>query len=151
MTAADVAFAQDETSHVQPHEIEGVLAELWRQMAGEDGEASVMQVRTLNLLIFVPQTHATPAVRRAIESVSLRHPGRTIALIATEGDATPRAHVTIACRVGGDGKQACGEQITITAGDGGAGLPSIAAALLIAGVPDFLWSIRSGTARSGRR
>lgn len=141
MTSTDLQFARNETFDVEPHEVESALAELWRQMAGEDGEASVVQVRTLNLLIFVPEAHATPEIMRAVQAVSLRHPGRTITMIATDGDEAPRANVTIACRVGSDGKQACGEQITITAGDGGAALPSIAAALLIAGVPDFLWWI----------
>jgi glucose-6-phosphate dehydrogenase assembly protein OpcA len=47
--------------------------------------------------------------------------------------------VTIACRIGGEGKQACGEQITLTCGDDGAPLPSIAASLIVADVPAFLW------------
>ena len=115
------------------------MQRLWNEANGEGEESMVIQVRTLNLLVFVPAAYANADTLRAIEIVAVQHPGRTITMIVTDGDQAPVANVTIACRFGEGGKQICGEQITITSGDGGAPLPSVAAALTIAGLPVFLW------------
>jgi glucose-6-phosphate dehydrogenase assembly protein OpcA len=139
MSTPDLTFTQDETYAVQPSEIESLLQRLWNEANGEGEESAVMQVRTLNLLVFVPAAYASADTLRAIEIVAVQHPGRTITMIVTEGGQAPVASVSIACRFGEGGKQICGEQITITSGDGGAPLPSIAAALMVAGLPVFLW------------
>lgn len=138
MNSPDLIFTQDETYEVQPGEIESVLQALWRDSLGEEAEASVVQVRTLNLLVFVPAAQATEDVRRAIEVVSVQHPGRTITMIAADDGQQAHAQVAIACRFGGNGKHICGEQITLTSGEGGAPFPSLAASLLVAGIPTFL-------------
>lgn len=138
-SSPELVFPQDDTYVLQPHEIEGALQELWRESLGEDEEPAVMQVRTLNLLVFVPAERITEDVRRAIEAAAVQHPGRTIAMIVSDDPQPPKAYAAIACRMDAAGKQLCGEQITITSGEGGAPLPSIAAALLGAGVPTFLW------------
>lgn len=139
MSTSEIVIAHDEAGTVAPNKIEGVLQALWRDSLGEETETVVVQVRTLNLLVFVPQPHAEPTVLRAVESVSVQHPGRTITMLPVEGEQQPSAYAAIACRFGEGGKQFCGEQITITSGEQGAPLPSIAAALLVAGVPTFLW------------
>ncbi len=139
MSDTNFTITQDDTYAVPPDEIEQVVQQLWRESQGEEADATVMQVRTLNLLIVVPEDLARPPIFRAIDTVAVQHPGRTIAMVVTEGTEAPRAHVAIACRLGDGGKQVCGEQITITSGEGGAPLPSIAAALLLPGVPTFLW------------
>lgn len=139
MNTPDLTFSQDETYEVQPNEIESVLQELWRETAGEDEEAAVTQVRTLNLLIFVSAQRLTPELLRAIDIVAVQHPGRIVTMLVTDDEQPPKAQVTIACRLGEGGKQVCGEQITIWSGEGGAPLPNIAASLMIAGVPTFLW------------
>jgi glucose-6-phosphate dehydrogenase assembly protein OpcA len=139
MNTPDLTFAHDETYAVQPSEIESLLQRLWNEANGEGEESAVIQVRTLNLLVFVPAAYASADTLRAIEIAAVQHPGRTITMIVTDGDPAPVANVTIACRFGEGGKQVCGEQITITSGDGGAPLPSIAASLTIAGLPVFLW------------
>ncbi len=123
---------------VEPREIERVLGDLWRASAGDD--SSLIHVRTINLVVFAPVTHATPELHQAIAIASVQHPGRTIALLADDSHAgSPRASVSIACRVANGGKQICGELITISGGDGGAALPSLAASLLVPGVPTFVW------------
>lgn len=139
MSTADIVITQNEAGMVAPNELEGVLQALWRESAGEESEASVVQVRTLNLLAFVPQSHASSELLRTIEAASVQHPGRTITMLTVEGPQDVSAHAAIACRFDGSGKQFCGEQITISSGDQGVPLPSIAAALLVAGVPTFLW------------
>lgn len=139
MNGTELIFAENETGAIKPHEIESVLQTLWRDSAGDEIGAAVIHVRTLNLLVFAPAPHVTPELLRAVETVSIQHPGRTITMLVHESARPPVAQVAIACRLGGSGKQLCGEQITITSGDRGAPLPSIAAALLGAGVPTFLW------------
>jgi glucose-6-phosphate dehydrogenase assembly protein OpcA len=139
MSTFDMTISPDDAYVVTPDEIEGVLQRLWRESVGEEIEATVVQVRTLNLLVLVPPTFATPEVMQAIDRITIRHPGRTITMLVKHEQHSPSAHVTIACRIGGEGKQACGEQITITCGDNGAPLPSIAASLIVADVPAFLW------------
>lgn len=139
MSTSEIVIAHDEAGTVAPNKIEGVLQALWRDSLGEESETVVVQVRTLNLLVFVPPPHVQPTLLRAVESVSVRHPGRTITMLPVEGEQPPSAYAAIACRFGEGGKQLCGEQITITSGEQGAPLPSIAAALLVAGVPTFLW------------
>ncbi|HEX6293205.1 MAG TPA: glucose-6-phosphate dehydrogenase assembly protein OpcA [Herpetosiphonaceae bacterium] len=139
MSGSDLSFAQDETYIVRPSEIESVLQRLWNEANGEGAETSVMQVRTLNLLVFVPAAHADADTLRAIDIAAVQHPGRTITMIVTDDEQAPVANVAIACRLGNSGKQLCGEQITITSGSGGAPLPSLAASLIVAGLPVFLW------------
>ncbi len=138
MNTPDLTFAQDDMYTVQPAEIESVLQRLWNEANGEGEEAPVMHVRTLNVLVFVPAAAATPDTLRAIEVASVQHPGRMISLILTDDEQPPVANVAIACRIGERGKQLCGEHITITSGSA-APLPSIAASLIIAGLPVLLW------------
>ena len=140
MTAADLSFTGDETTDIHPARITAVLEQLWREST-DGADALIVQVRTLNLLVFAPEQLATDEVKRAIDSSSVRHPGRTIAMLASAEARKPRAQVVIACRLGSGGKQICGEQITISSGDNGAPLPSIAASLLAPGVPTYLWWI----------
>lgn len=139
MSMPDLTFAQDETYVVQPREIESLLQRLWNEANGEGEESPVMQVRTQNLLVFVPSAYSDPATLRAIDAASIQHPGRTVTMIVTDDEQAPVANVAIACRIGSGGKQLCGEQIVITSGYGGDPLPSIAAALTVPGVPVFLW------------
>lgn len=139
MSMPDLSFAQDETYIVQPREIESLLQRLWNEANGEGAESSVMQVRTQNLLVFIPSAYSNPETLRAIDAASVQHPGRTITMIATDDEQAPVANVAIACRFGSGGKQLCGEQITITCGYNGAPLPSIAASLTVPDVPVFLW------------
>jgi glucose-6-phosphate dehydrogenase assembly protein OpcA len=139
MNTSSLMFAQDDAYTVQVPEIENVLQRLWREAADEETETAVTHVRTLNLVVFVPVAYASPSVLQSISNVSIHHPGRTIALVVTEDAQSPRANVTIACRKGEGGRYICGEQITLVSGNGGAPLPSIAASLLVPGLPVFLW------------
>ena len=139
MSDGYLTITPDGAEGIAPNEIEQVLQQLWRDSSGEDAEASVVQVRTLNLLIVVPQPLAKNALYRSIDTIAIMNPGRTITMAVQAGEIEPRAEVALACRFGEGGKQFCGEQITITCGDNGAPLPSIVASLLVAGVPTFLW------------
>lgn len=137
--ASDITIAQDEAYEIRPSEINAVLQSLWRDTLGEELDAAVVHVRTLNLLVFVPQALATSELRRAIDTLALTHPGRAITMIVSDDEHPLRAHASIACRLNNGGKQVCGEQITLECGQHGDPLPSIAAALLTTDVPTFLW------------
>jgi len=138
MSAAELSYTGEQTSNIHPAQITAVLEQLWRDST-DDADTLIVQVRTLNLLVFVPDHLATDEAKRAIDRSSLRHPGRTIAMLVSDAPRVPKAQVVIACRLGSGGKQICGEQITISSGDSGAPLPSIAASLLAPGVPTYLW------------
>lgn len=138
MNGSDLSVAQEDAFTVQVPEIQNVLQRLWREATGE-GETAVMHVRTINLVAFVPAVYASPNVLQSIANVSVHHPGRTITLIVTEDAQSARAQVAIACRKGEGGRYICGEHITLMSGHGGAPLPSIAASLLVTGLPVFLW------------
>ena len=114
--------------------IERSLRDLWREM--EEAQAEVTQVRMLNLIVYLPEP-PTSDVRAMISSVAVQHPGRTISLLHDDGP--PRAEATIACRIGGGQRHACGEQITLSGSAGGYPLHSLAVALLQAGLPVTIW------------
>lgn len=115
--------------------IERVLADLWRDIGDARGE-SAMQVRMLNLLVFLPAP-PPPPIRIAINAVAVQYPGRTV-LVAPD-DGPPRAEATIACRVAEGSQQACGEQIVLAGTVDGRPLYSLAISLLLPGLPVSMW------------
>lgn len=118
-------------------DIEPTLRQMWHDSA--DDEHPVTQVRTLNLVVFVSAEQHNAALQRTIDELAVRHPGRTITLVAHTQSQPAFAQVTLACRIGDGDKHVCGEQITLHSGDGGAPLPSTAAALLLPSLPVFVW------------
>ncbi len=133
-TMPSAAIAPSGGADLSSEAIERSLRELWREM--EDTGTRVTQVRTLNLIVYLPEAPA-PEIRAAIGAVAVQHPGRTIVLLG--GDGAPRAEATIACRVGEGARHACGEQITLHGTAGGHALHSLAVALLQAGLPVTIW------------
>lgn len=119
---------------LSPEEIERSLGELWREIEGAQSGAT--QVRMLNLLVYLPEQPASD-IGTAISNVAVQHPGRTITLIFD--DNPPRAEATIACRVGDDARQACGEQIILQGSSAGHPLHSLAISLLQPGLPVTIW------------
>jgi glucose-6-phosphate dehydrogenase assembly protein OpcA len=145
MSASDMHVLNDTPHTIPLHAIERTVHQLWRESVDTDADRGVVQVRTLNLVVFVPESDFTSEVQQSIAHVAVQHPGRTIVLVASAGDAPPQADVTIACRLGDGGKQICGELITLHSGDGGMPLPSTAASLLVAGLPVFVWWVGDPT------
>jgi glucose-6-phosphate dehydrogenase assembly protein OpcA len=131
-------MVSDNTETIHVRDIQQVLQHLWREASGDDGDNTIMQVRTLNFVVFVSQDQATPDLHQTISNVAVQHPGRTITLVAASEPQPTQAHVSIACRLGEVGRHICGEHITITGGHDGAPLPSVVAPLLVAGLPVFL-------------
>lgn len=119
--------------------VERTLRQIWHESVDADG--GVVQVRTLNLLVFVPAREFTSDIQNVIDDVSIMHPGRTLTLIASDEAEPTHAQIKLACRLGDGGKQICGEQIMLRSGDGGAPLPSAATSLLLPALPVFIWWI----------
>ena len=129
------AAALSTPDQVTVEAIERVLADLWRDIGDAKGE-NVMQVRMLNLLVFLPAP-PPPRVRMAINAVAVQYPGRTVAV--TPDDDPPRVEATIACRVAEGSQQACGEQIMLAGSVDGRPLYSLAISLLLPGLPVSVW------------
>ncbi|MBA3947488.1 MAG: glucose-6-phosphate dehydrogenase assembly protein OpcA [Herpetosiphonaceae bacterium] len=125
----------DPTGTLSHEAIESMLHAIWDDL-NKSNPTSRTRVRTLNLLIYVPET-PSDEVRNEIARVALAHPGRTITIHPEAGPA--HAEVTVACRVGGSA-EACSEQIMLRGGDSdGEALLSLALALLHPGLPVALW------------
>lgn len=118
-------------------DIESTLRQLWHESTGDDHPAT--QVRTLNLAVFVPADQHTPALERTINELAIQYPGRTITMVAHPEPQGAYAQASLACRIGESDKHLCGEQITLRSGDGGTPLVSTTAALLLPGLPVFVW------------
>jgi glucose-6-phosphate dehydrogenase assembly protein OpcA len=133
------AIPLDSADQTPLRDIEPTLRQMWHDNA--DDEHPVTQVRTLNLVVFVPAEQHNASLQRAIDELAVRHPGRTITLIAHAQPQPAYAQVSLACRIGEGDKHICGEHITLHGGDNGAPLPSTAAALLLPSLPTFVWWI----------
>lgn len=133
-TAPAVAIMPAAGAGLSVEAIERTLRDLWRDI--DDAQTKLTQVRTLNLIVYLAEPPSSQT-RQMIQAVAIRHPGRTI--ILQPDDGPPRAEPTIACRTGDDGRQACGEQITLLGSAGGHALHSFAIGLLQPGLPVTVW------------
>src|SRR5947208_13928970 len=107
MTAIPMMELASDANGTLSHEaIEGMLHGIWDDL-NKSNPTSRTRVRTLNLLIYVPELPSDD-VRNQIAQAALAHPGRTITIHPEDGPA--HADVTVACRVGGSA-EACSEQI----------------------------------------
>jgi glucose-6-phosphate dehydrogenase assembly protein OpcA len=127
--------------------IEKELAAMWKPDAddaeGSNAESGVTRACTLNLLVYATTEDDRAEIDEMLEVVGEQHPGRTLVLLADREAAAPRleAYVSTRCRrLGGSGRQVCGEQVTIEAA--GAAIETVASAiepLLVPDIPIFLW------------
>jgi glucose-6-phosphate dehydrogenase assembly protein OpcA len=127
--------------------IEKELAAMWKpaddDAEGSNAESGVTRACTLNLLVYATTEDDRAAIDEMLEVVGEQHPGRTLVLLADREATAPRleAYVSTRCRrLGGSGRQVCGEQVTIEAA--GAAIETVASAiepLLVPDIPVFLW------------
>jgi glucose-6-phosphate dehydrogenase assembly protein OpcA len=128
--------------------IEKELAAMWKPASGDGGEgvnaeSGVTRACALNLLVYASAEDDRDRIDDMLDVVNEQHPGRTLVLLADRQTAEPRleAYVSTRCRrLGGSGRQVCGEQVTIEAG--GAAIETVASAitpLLVPDTPVFLW------------
>ena len=111
--------------------------------AGSNAESGVTRACALNLLVYATAADDRGKINEMLTVVSEQHPGRTLLLLADRAPGATKleAFVSTRCRrLGGSGRQVCGEQITIEAA--GAAIETVASAvapLLVPDVPVFLW------------
>jgi glucose-6-phosphate dehydrogenase assembly protein OpcA len=97
----------------------------------------------MNLLVYATVADDRAAIDEMLDEVNGQHPGRTLVLLADREATEPKleAYVSTRCRkLGGSGRQVCGEQVTIEAA--GVAVETVASAiapLLVPDVPVFLW------------
>jgi glucose-6-phosphate dehydrogenase assembly protein OpcA len=131
---------------VNVHAIESELRTLWEQMAETtqaEGQQPVMRACVLNLMVYMPDEHATGEVSQIMAEVTTQHPSRIFVILPTSraSESPLSAWVTALCHLSAGGhKQVCCEQIMITAeNDAVDRLPSLVRSLLVPDVPVVLW------------
>ncbi len=134
------------TKGIDVGKIEKELAAMWKPSddgEGSNAESGVTRACALNLLVYATETDDRAQIDEMLDEVSEQHPGRTLVLLADREAIEPKleAYVSTRCRrLGGSGKQVCGEQVTIEAA--GTAIETVASAiapLLVPDVPVFLW------------
>lgn len=134
------------TKGIDVGKIEKELAAMWKPSSDGEGvnaESGVTRACALNLLVYATATDDRAKIDDMLNEVNEQHPGRTLVLLADRTATEPKleAYVSTRCRrLGGSGKQVCGEQVTIEAA--GAAIETVASAiapLLVPDVPAFLW------------
>ena len=134
------------TKAIDVARIEKELAAMWKPSSdaeGSNAESGVTRACALNLLVYTTAADDRALIDEMLDEVSEQHPGRTLVLLADReaAEAKLEAYVSTRCRrLGGSGRQVCGEQVTIEAS--GAAVETVASAiapLLVPDVPVFLW------------
>jgi glucose-6-phosphate dehydrogenase assembly protein OpcA len=135
------------TKGIDVGKIEKELAAMWRPAdaagLGSNAESGVTRACALNLLVYATAAEDRAEIDEMLDVVNEQHPGRTLVLLADREATVPglEAYVSTRCRrLGGSGRQVCGEQVTIEAA--GARVETVASAispLLVPDVPVFLW------------
>ncbi|MDQ2922002.1 MAG: glucose-6-phosphate dehydrogenase assembly protein OpcA [Acidobacteriota bacterium] len=131
---------------VDVNKIEKELASMWSGVS-EGGAASsnagVTRACALNLIVYTTPWDDRSRLEDLLDQVNEQHPGRTLILVAYRDTATSRleGYVSMRCRrLGGTGKQICGEQVSIEAGGLAVETAATAVApLLVPDVPVYLW------------
>lgn len=134
------------TKGIDVGKIEKELAAMWKPASGAEGsnaESGVTRACALTLLVYATAAEDRAQIDEMLDEVNEQHPGRTLVLLADRQASESRleASVSTRCRkLGGSGRQVCGEQVTIEAT--GAAVETVASALaplLVPDVPVFLW------------
>lgn len=131
---------------VDVNKIEKELAALWSG-ASETGEvtstAGVTRACALNLIIYTTPWEDRGKLEELLDRINEQHPGRALILVVYRDSEIPKleGYVSMRCRLlGSNGKQICGEQVTIEASGQLIETAATAVApLLVPDVPVFLW------------
>jgi len=127
--------------------IERMLAELWKQTAGEDeavGDDAMLRARVADLMVFMNDESLVSDTQQIISELASLHPCRALLMAgnrtAAERDIEMYVSAFSASQKRPDSKELCCEEITLTArGRFVSELPSAALPLLVPDLPVFLW------------
>lgn len=144
----ELLFVLGSSQRVHLRGVEDRLSDLWR-MTGEEararGQAGVMRVRVLNLIVYAESETMADRVSSIVPLVAQCHPARVIVLldkgVEQEDEEVLDAWITAACYLTHEGgRQVCWEQVTIpAAGKSVAQLEVAAMPYLVPDLPVVLW------------
>ena len=134
------------TKGIDVGKIEKELAAMWKPATNAEGsnaESGVTRACALNLVVYAASGDDRASIDEMLDEVNEQHPGRTLVLLVDRQASKPKLEATVSTRcrkLGGSGRQVCGEQVTIEAA--GVAVETVASAiapLLVPDVPVFLW------------
>jgi glucose-6-phosphate dehydrogenase assembly protein OpcA len=119
--------------------VESRLVELRAREAGTDHG---MRTHILDLVVFCDTRAAADEVAEVVANLPYNRPSRAIVALAEGGERPVEFEARVFCSPTG-GLHVCSELVLLSAGDGGAALPSLIAGLLLPDLPVFLlWRAR---------
>jgi glucose-6-phosphate dehydrogenase assembly protein OpcA len=118
--------------------IEATLADLRSLEAGS--RDSGVRTNILDLVIMCDDRETADELVELVANLPYSKPSRAIVALADEhrGEVEYDARVFCALATDGEGTQVCSELVTLSAGEGGAALPSLIASLTLPDLPVFL-------------
>jgi len=127
--------------------VEGQLAELWKQISGEEtleDDVAVLRARVANLLVFVTNAALLDEAHQMMLELTTIHPSRVLMMLGAREapDLDIEMSVESFCQTDkrSGARRLCCEEVTLRAqGSFVAELPSAALPLLVSDLSTFLW------------
>ncbi len=137
---------------VEMSRIEEALRQAWRAEAARVPGTLAARTNVLNLIVHTPSETEGAQVAAAVEQLGIRHPSRTIIVVADPTATEPSINAWIGTQVHqlpGSDRRLFFEQVTLAAsGEAANHLPPIIDPILISELPDFLWWLHEPAFRS---
>lgn len=132
--------------------IEDALRQAWREEAARQPGTLAARTSVLNLIIHTASEAEGAQVAAAVEQLGIRHPSRTVIVVAEPGAAEQSISAWITTHVHslpGSDRRLFFEQVTLSAqGQAAHHLPPVIDPILISELPDFLWWLHEPPFRS---
>jgi len=149
MTATGYAWAGQAT---EPNRIEDALRQAWRAEAARAPGTLAARTNVLNLIVHTASEAEGEQVAAAVESLGIRHPSRSIIVVAEPGASESSIAAWVATHIHalpGSDRRLFFEQVTLAAtGEAAHHLPPVIDPILISELPDFLWWMHEPPFRS---
>jgi glucose-6-phosphate dehydrogenase assembly protein OpcA len=149
MTATGYAWAGQAT---EPSRIEDALRQAWREEAARARGTLAARTNVLNLIVHTTSEAEGAQVAAAVERLGIRHPSRSIIVVAQPGAGESSIAAWVATHVHplpGSDRRLFFEQVTLAAtGETANHLPPVIDPILISELPDFLWWLHEPPFRS---
>jgi glucose-6-phosphate dehydrogenase assembly protein OpcA len=137
---------------VETGRIEEALRQAWREEAARVPGTLAARTNVLNLIVHTPAEAEGEQVAAAVKQLGIRHPSRTIIVVADPAAAEPSISAWVATHIHqlpGSDRRLFFEQVTLAAtGETADHLPPIIDPILISELPDFLWWLHEPPFRS---
>ena len=149
MTATAYAWAGQA---VETSRIEDALRQAWREEAARAAGTLAARSNVLNLIIHTPSEAEGAQVAAAVAQLGIRHPSRTIIVVAEPDAGEPSIKAWVGTHVRslpGTDRRLFFEQVTLAVtGEAANHLPPVIDPILVSELPDFLWWLREPPMRA---